>query len=209
MVSRKPPGIYHAGWPAGPVAKGCVACGKAAAGASGGWARKGKFRHIRRRLACRIAGSAGRRDRRRSGRARKVRGASGRRTRSVEAVPMLDSARAAAKLAPDVTDRPGGRAGEREFAEGSRCNACAAPATVTGEPRPNHATVPSVVEVREGGARWRSGSQETWPRRSFGAGRGAPEASGEARQEPWERRSRHERRVRSWRELCAVRYCSV
>jgi len=50
---------------------------------------------------------------------------------------MLDSAAATVKVAPDVTDRPGGRAGERELAEGSGFQSRAAPATVTGELRPN------------------------------------------------------------------------
>ena len=74
--------------------------------ASGGRARKGKFRHIRRRLACRIA-QVGRSVARSTDR---IAHAGPRRTRRGRVVPMLDSGPPMAKLAADVTDRPGGRA---------------------------------------------------------------------------------------------------
>ena len=63
------------------------------------------------------------------------------------------------------------------------------------------ATVPSEVEAWEGGARRRSGSQETCPRWSFGSRAGC---TGGQRRGAHSAFSRHERRIRSWRETRCV-----
>ncbi len=141
-------------------------------------------------------------------RLRRLAGPGAGRTRGVGRVPKLDSGRGSGKFAADVTDRPGDRAGGCELAEGTGCQSRAAPATVTGEPRSIMPLGQEPSRPGKAGRRRRSGSQETWPRLSFGrrarcTGRQRQGAAPALARAP----SRAGRHVRSAREVPCTNIC--